>query len=281
MAISAPQITVTDFEYVRHDDQGLCLRLFKPVCEQRLPVVINLHGGAWTKGELNECRPRDEALAAAGIASAAIDFRHAAAGYPTSLQDINLAVRWIKTKAEQLGLDGARVGLAGQSSGGHLAMLAAMRPDDDRYRCLRLDAFDTDASVRCVGMTWPVINPLSRYRHALRLRVGDDPPAWTADIPERHDTYWGSEQAMTEGNPLLALERHEPGATPPAIWIQGTPDPIHDYLDPESALGLNEPQRFAQRYSEAGGDIELCYIEQAERAGESLAPLVTFFRDRL
>ncbi len=86
---------------------------------------------------------------------------------------------------------------------------------------------------------------------------------------------------MTEGNPLLALERHEPVATPPAIWIQGTPDPIHDYLDPESALGLNEPQRFAQRYSEAGGDIELCYIEQAERAGESLAPLVTFFRDRL
>ena len=281
MAVTAPEFTVTDFEYVRHDGQGLCLRLFKPVSEQPVPVVINLHGGAWTKGDLSECRPRDEALAGAGIASAAIDFRHAAAGYPTSLQDINLAVRWVKTRAETLGLDGVRVGLAGQSSGGHLAMLAAMRPADERYRCLGLDAFDTDASVRCVGMTWPVINPLSRYRHARRLRAEDEPPAWTADIPERHDTYWSTEQTMAEGNPLLALERNETVATPPAIWIQGTPDPIHDYPDPESALALNEPQRFAQRYEEAGGEMTICYIDQAERAVESLAPLVDFFNRKL
>ena len=35
-----------------------------------------------------------------------------------------------------------------------------------------------DATVQAVVMVWPVINPLSRYRHAHRERVSDNPPAW-------------------------------------------------------------------------------------------------------
>jgi acetyl esterase/lipase len=281
MAAVIPDIVVTNFDYVRHDGAALALRLFRPAIDEACPVVINLHGGAWNNGDLNECRARDEALASGGVASAAIDFRQAADGYPTSLADINLAVRWIKAKAAALGLDGQRVGLAGQSSGGHLAMLAAMRPDDERYCSLGLEEFDADASVNCVGMTWPVINPLSRYRHALRLRAGDAPPKWVGDIPERHDTYWKTEATMEEGNPLLALERGENVQTPPAIWIQGTPDPVHDYRDPESAIDANEPERFARRYREAGGEIEVAYIDQAQRASQCQEPLVRFFQQHL
>ena len=54
------------------------------------------------------------------------------------------------------------VGLSGQSSGGHHAMLVAMRPNDPRYTAIPLPAGSPahDASVRCVVMSWPVINPL-------------------------------------------------------------------------------------------------------------------------
>ena len=158
-------------------------------------------------------------------------------------------------------------------------MLAAMRPDEPGYR--ERTTGDPDATVSCVAMTWPVINPLSRYHHALRLRSSDDPPGWTADIPERHDTYWRTEANMAEGNPMLALERGEAVRTPPALWIQGTPDPIHDYRDPESAIDGNEPERFSARYREAGGEIELVYIEQDGRAERSLAPLTNFLIARL
>ena len=37
---------------------------------------------------------------------------------------------------------------------------------------------------------------------------------------------------MEEGNPMLALERGEDVETPPAIWFQGRPDPVHEYRDP-------------------------------------------------
>ena len=283
MLTETQDFTTEDIEYLRHGDSALKLRLFRPLGTGPFPLVVDLHGGAWTAGDLEGCQARDEALATAGLAAAALDFRHAEDGYPTSLADINYAVRWLKAHAGRLRINPDAVGLSGQSSGGHLAMLAAMRPGDPRYAAIELDAGGppAEATVRCVGMTWPVINPLSRYRHALRLRGGANPPAWTANIPERHDLYWQNEENMAEGNPMLALENGEVVETPPALWIQGQPDEIHDYHDPESGQDSNEPERFAANYRQAGGKIEVRYVDQAIRADASLEALVAFFREHL
>lgn len=281
MTTDTLNFTVEDFEYIRHGDQGLALRLFRPVGTGPFPVVLDLHGGAWTEGDLSGCKDRDEVLANAGLAVAALDFRQAEDGYPTSLVDINYAIRWLKARAGELNLDPERVGITGQSSGGHLAMLAAMRPSDPRYSAAALDV-DVDARVKCVGMTWPVINSISRYNHAKRQRAGANPAAWVGNIPERHDAYWKSEANMTEGNPMLALERGERVETPPAVWIQGRPDPVHDYRDPDSPLDLNEPGRFVANYRKAGGEIEVQYIDQATRSSNTSSdPLAAFFRKHL
>ena len=126
-------LALEDFEYLRHGDRGLKLRVFRPRGDGPFPAVIDMHGGAWCNGDLNECKARDEVLAASGLVAIALDFRHAADGYPTSLIDINYAIRWVKANAAKLGVRADRIGLCGQSSGGHLAMLAAMRPRDPRY----------------------------------------------------------------------------------------------------------------------------------------------------
>ena len=289
MPTETQDVTAEDIEYLRHGDKPLTLRLFRPDGAGPFPAVVDLHGGAWCKGDLSGCQSRDEILAGAGFAVAALDFRHAGDGYPTSLIDINYAIRWLKAHAEELRLKPDGVGLSGQSSGGHLAMLAAMRPRDPRYSALALDAGapsldapSLDATVRCVAMLWPVINPLSRYRHALRLRASANPPAWIGDIPECHDLYWAGEDDMAEGNPVLALEGGEAVETPPALWIQGRPDEVHDYRDPECDLAVNEPERFALDYRKAGGEIELLYIDQAVRSTRaSVDPLVGFFATHL
>lgn len=280
----AHDVTTEEIEYLRHGERPLGLKLFRPSGKGPFPLVIDLHGGAWTKGDPSECDDRAAVLARSGIAVAALSFRHAADGYPTSLVDINYATRWAKANAERLGTRPDMIGLCGQSSGGHLGMLSAMRPADPRYAAIALPAGSpaVDATVRCVGMLWPVINPLSRYRHALRLRAGANPPGWTADIPERHDIYWGTEAKMAEGNPMLALEQGETVKTPPALWLQGRPDEVHDYRDPESAAGLNEPERFAANYRQAGGEIEIRYIEQATRSSTpTYELLIPFFRKHL
>ena len=79
-------------------------------------------------------------------------------------------------------------------------------------------------------MSWPVINPLSRYRHAKRAIERVRRNGARASSP-RHDAYWRNEDNMAEGNPMLALERGEKVQLPPAIWFQARGDDVHDYKD--------------------------------------------------
>jgi acetyl esterase/lipase len=232
--------------------------------------MVECHGGAWCASDRTTEKLRHQFMASHGIVSIALDFRSGnEAPYPASVQDINYAVRWAKLNARELKTRPDLVGLSGQSSGGHLAMLVAMRPHDPRYAAIPLPAGSPahDASVRCVIMSWPVINPLSRYRHAKRAQASANPPAWPKSIIERQDAYWRSEAAMAEGNPVLALERAEKVLTPPAVWFQAHNDTFHDYKDVESTFDGNEPQRFCANYRKAGGEIALEYIDMDRQAG--------------
>jgi acetyl esterase len=275
--------TVGDFNYIEHEDGPQRLRLFMPVGPGPFPLVVDLHGGAWCNQDLKDCEPRDLILARNGFAVAALNFRHAGSGYPTSLVDINYAIRWLKAHAGKLNLRADAVGLSGTSSGGHLAMLSAMRPSDPRYTAIASpDGAKVDASVKAVVMQWPVINPLSRYRNAVKQKASENPPAWVGDIPSRHDLYWKTEAAMEEGNPVMLLERGEKVQLPPTLWIQGRPDPVHDYKDPVGTFDGNEPERFAHNYRKAGGSLELLYIDNDNRGGpNSSNPTAEFFRKHL
>ncbi len=71
---------------------------------------------------------------------------------------------------------------------------------------------------------------------------------------------------MAEGNPVLALERGEKVMTPPALWVQGKPDIVHDYRDPEAPIPGNEPERFVADYRKAGGSIDLLSPSTTRRA---------------
>ena len=269
--------TTETVEYIRHGDTPYMAKLYKPGGDGPFPMVIDLHGGAWSNGDLADCDARDQVLAASGLIVAAINFRHAGEGYPTSLADINYAVRWMKSNAKTFNGRADRIGLSGASSGGHLAMLAAMRPHDARYAALPGPA-GVDATVQAIVMQWPVINPISRYLHARRLRDSANPPAWIGNIPERHELYWKSEAAMAEGNPIGILEKGEKVLTPPALWIQGQPDQTHDYRDPASPVELNEPLRFSLNYRKAGGYIETLYVDNATKSSAaSYDPAAAFF----
>ena len=98
-------------------------------------------------------------------------------------------------------------------------MLAAMRPHDPRYTAIALPVGSPalDATVKFAVLSWPVINPLSRYRHAKRSAALANPPEWPPGIIDKHHQFWGTEANMTEGNPMLMLERGEKVTMPPAI----------------------------------------------------------------
>jgi acetyl esterase/lipase len=254
------EIDVADVEYLRHGSTPLLARLFKPRGAGPFPLIIELHGGAWNLGDRLMDVAINEPLAKSGVIVAALDFRMPpVASYPASLADINYAIRWFKTQATALGSRPDLVGALGSSSGSHQAMLAAMRPHDPRYAALPLPAGApaADASLRCVVLCWPVIDPLARYHYAKQAKASGKPyPELLDTVLPLHDKYWGTEDAMAEGNPVLALERGERVAMPPVLYIQGDKDVAHPRVDLD---------RFVSLYRKAGGQVQLeMYADMAE-----------------
>ena len=255
-ALASYEFDVEDVEYLRHGDKPLLARLFRPRGTGPFPLIVELHGGAWCHGDRLNDTIINEPLAKSGVVVAALDFRMPpVAAYPASLADINYAIRWLKTRAAELSSRPDRVGILGVSSGAHQAMLLGMRPRDPRYSALPLPATAAaiDATVRCVVLCWPVIDPLARYRYAKKLKEGGKPyPDLVDQVLPSHDEYWQTEEAMAEGSPVLALERGERVAMPPALYLQGTRDIAHPRPDLD---------RFVAQYRKTGGQVELELFE--------------------
>src|SRR6201996_6412409 len=138
-------LTVSELEYRRNaQGRSLLARIYQPVGPGPFPVVLDLHGGAWNSKDRHAEEPFDRALAGAGALVVAVDLTLAPqAPYPACVQDANYALRWLKARARTWNGDAGRVGVFGSSSGGHVAELLALRPNDARYNAL---AFDGAAS---------------------------------------------------------------------------------------------------------------------------------------
>ncbi len=247
------EIDIEDVEYLRHDGQPLLARVYKPRGTGPFPLVVDLHGGAWCSKDRTSDAGTDEPLARSGVTVVSLDFRMPPqAGYPASLQDVNYAIRWCKSRAAELKTRPDRIGILGVSSGGHQAMLTALRPNDPRYGAQPLASKGTvDATVRAVILCWPVIDPLGRYQYAKGL-TGGPHDKQAANWLKCHDQYWGSETAMAEGNPTLALQRGEKTPLPPVIYLQGTADLAHP---------VENRDRFIAHYRKAGGRVDLHLFE--------------------
>jgi acetyl esterase len=236
------RIDIQDIEYARPDGVPLLARLYKPKGRGPFPGVVEVHGGAWTSNDRLTNEAIHRPLAESGVVVMAIDFRMPpVAVYPASIQDINLAVRWLKAHASDWDVAPDRVGGVGTSSGGHQLALAALRPRDPRYAALPLSgASGADARLAFMALCWSIVDPLARYR-MVKAKANER-------LVAAHHAYWPDEAAMEEGNPQRILDRGEPVDLPPALLIQGTND---DNVTPDMAAN------FAAAYRKAGGDFQL------------------------
>ncbi len=198
----AQTVTEEDAVWARHGDLALEARLYRPAeAETPLPVMIDVHGGAWSAGGRADGALYDRALAEAGFLVVAIDFRQGAEHpHPAASADVAAAVRWVRLNAVALGADPERIGLIGSSSGGHLAMLAALRPGAPAHLGTPITLIgaggpdgeaaprdEIDASVAYVAALWPVSDPLARYRYAVRARI--------EPLQRGHEAYFGGDEA--------------------------------------------------------------------------------------
>ena len=239
------EVDVRDVEYQQQAGNAWLARIYQPKGTGPFPTLVDVHGGAWHNGDRTNNAGIDRALAAMGILVAALDFRQPPqAGYPASICDVNLAVRWLKAHAAEF--DGTTaVGAFGNSSGGHQVVLNALRPRHAPYSALPLPNHpEVDASLAYVIAAWPVICPLFRFRFAKEFNRQEHIKA--------HFDYWRTEEAMAEGSPQTIIEQDAQADLPPILMLLKANDRNHP---------LEMQERFIASYRKRGGAIEVHTFE--------------------
>lgn len=235
----AARLDVTTIEVVYKDDGDVALpmTIFQPSGDGPFPALVRTHGGQWNLGSVEGAARIDRALAECGMVVAAMEHRKAPDyPYPAQVRDANAAVRWLKAHASEYNVDADQVGGAGDSSGAHTMLLNAMQPDNPLYT----EGGDGDGSVAFVILMWGVLDPYTRYFHA--LDVGRD------DIVEHTQAYFLTTDTMRRANPTMMLERGDPVRMPPALIIQG---------DADDNIPKAVPWMFVEAYESGGGDVQI------------------------
>ncbi|HSW45036.1 MAG TPA: alpha/beta hydrolase [Phycisphaerae bacterium] len=112
-----------DIEYARVDGHSLKLDLYLPAdAPKPMPVIVFIHGGAWRSGSKNTCPALS--MTTKGFAVMSIDYRLTdVAAFPAQIHDCKGAIRWVRGHAKEYGFDPDRIGVWGNSAGGHLVAL--------------------------------------------------------------------------------------------------------------------------------------------------------------
>ena len=97
-----------------------------PLEEKSRPAVLFIHGGGWIEGDRSQLRGYGILLARLGFVCMCNSYRLSNESiWPAQIQDVNCAIRYLRANATDLGVDPDRIGVSGNSAGGHLSLMAA------------------------------------------------------------------------------------------------------------------------------------------------------------
>ena len=121
--------TVNGVEYGRAGDERLTLDVMAPEGAGPFAAVIFVHGGGWMSDDTKvNCVPLFAPLERAGFVTFMVRYRLAPAHpWPACVEDVETAIRWVKAHAAEYRVDPRRIALMGESAGGEIVQMAAVR----------------------------------------------------------------------------------------------------------------------------------------------------------
>lgn len=203
----------TPYVYKTIGDIELRLHVFRSAArgpDARSPAVVFYYGGGFLFGDIRRFQTQATHLALQGVVTVLVDYRVRCRHGSTimdSITDGKSAMRWVRERADELGIDPSRIAAVGSSAGGVIAAAAALVTEFD-------DPNDAEVD--------PRPNALILYNPGLAMA---SPTAM-----ENMTARWGS--AVAERAPDFSPIDHLDRGLPPTIIFQGEEDP---YTPPATA----------------------------------------------
>jgi acetyl esterase/lipase len=168
-----------DIVFAEHDGVKLLGDFYAPKGLDRAPALVAIHGGGWQIGNRKFYSNWGPYLARNGYAVFAIEYRLMKPGvktYPGSVYDVKAAVQYVRAKALELGIDPGRIGMVGDSAGGHLSAMVALAGEEPAFSSeYRSDPnASVSARVKAVVGFYGVYDMLAQWEHDLVARPRDN-----------------------------------------------------------------------------------------------------------
>ncbi len=179
---------------------------------RNVPLVINIHGGAWAHG-VKESQRGFGSFFKNGWGVANIEYRMApTAPAPAAIEDVRCALIFLIRNSKALHIDTEKIVIMGGSAGGHLAMMAAFLGDDHTFdtNCQKIPSVRVAAVVNKYGVA-----DLTGAKSLMRSKSGR---AWLA---EKID----DDRFIRSISPINYITQK----TPPVFIVHGDADPTVPY----------------------------------------------------
>ncbi|HEY6562499.1 MAG TPA: alpha/beta hydrolase [Polyangiaceae bacterium] len=185
-----------DVVYRRVAGRRLKLDVYRPVTTSASrPAIVQIHGGAWVVGDKRDQGvPLCAHLARNGWVAFNVNYRLSpGATFPDHLVDLKHAIAWIRSHAQEYGVDPSFIAVTGGSAGGHLAALVALTAHDSRYQ----PGFEeADTSVQAAVPLYGVYDFTNRFQtmprvfssrllqaHVIKARFDEEPDKFSEASP--------------------------------------------------------------------------------------------------
>lgn len=222
-----------DLGYVTNGHPRQKLDLYLPAQGTNLPLVVWIHGGAWLAGSKEQCRALP--LLKDGFAAASVNYRlsqHAI--FPAQLEDCKAAIRWLRAHARQYGIDPDRIGVWGESAGGHLAALLGTTGD--------ITEFDTGENLDVSSRVQAVCDWFGPTDF---IQMNRFPEVQDHDAPD-------SPESRLIGGPVLENKDKARRANPITYVSKDDPPFLIMHGDKDRLVPINQSELLAEALKSAG-----------------------------
>ena len=208
-----------DVVYKSVDSLSLTLQILQPRMggSGSMPCILFVRGSGWEKQNPYDRIPRMCDFARRGYVVAIVEHRHSGiAKFPSPLEDVKTAVRFMRANAGNYDVDPDNIFLWGESSGGHLALMAAITGED---KFVDKGYVDASCEVNGVIAFYPPTDfvQFGKYPTIVDALSGDGLLGKLLGCP-----VVGNEKAAMEASPVGNVDRRHPSA--PVFLTHGTSD---------------------------------------------------------
>ena len=238
-----------DLVYARIDGKSLALDLYLPTGVQAPPLLVWVHGGAWTTGSKASVPP---VFLANGFAVASVDFRQSTeARFPAQVHDIKAAIRYLRANAPAYGYRADKIAIAGDSSGGHLAALVGVTNDHRELEGTVGDNPKQSSSIQAIVSYYGASDLRTILAQSTPFGLNMRRPALERLLGALPDQ-------VPELAALASPVSHVDAQDPPLMLLHGDQDP---------QMPINQAHELQGAYEKLGLDVTFVVVHGAGHGG--------------